>query len=130
MPDNDPPDPGADPPPEESVPDPPIPDLPDTEQPDPENPEAPTPSARRPRKPRKPRAPKVPLLDLSPEPPKSLDDIIREALASPKSATVDGQNVTAHDLRQLIDADRYLAAKKAAGKPAIRFTKLVPPGAE
>jgi len=51
-------------------------------------------------------------------------------MAGPKSVAVDGQNVTAHDLRQLLDADRYLAAKKAAGKPAIRFSKLVPPGAE
>jgi len=64
-----------------------------------------------------------------PPPPVSLEDIIREAIAGPKSVTVDGQNVTAHDLRQLIDLDRYLASKKAAGKSAIRFTKLVPPGA-
>jgi len=49
-------------------------------------------------------------------------------MAGPKAVTVDGQNVTAHDLRQLIDADRYLDAKKAAGKPLIRFAKLLPPG--
>jgi len=62
-----------------------------------------------------------------PPPPASLEDIIREAIAGPKSVTVDGQNVTAHDLRQLIDLDRYLASKKATG--GIRFTKMVPPGA-
>lgn len=54
-----------------------------------------------------------------------------EAATGPKSVTVDGQTVQAHDLdlRQLIEADRYLAGKKTRG-PGVRFTKLVPPGAD
>ena len=116
-------------PPEPAPSEPENPDLPhpetsDPEPPDPEEPPAPTP--RRLRKPRKPRAPKGPPTP-DPEPPKSLDDILREAISGPKTVTVDGQTVTSHDLKQLIDADRYLASKQA--RPTLRFTKMVPPGA-
>ena len=133
MPDDDPPESGTgvEPPPGET-------ESPAPESTDPPTPETPSPTCcptckcktTPPRKPRQPRKPRVPTITPTVPPlPASLEDIIREAIAGPKSATVDGQNVAAHDLRQLIDADRYLAAKKAAGKPAIRFTKLVSPGA-
>ena len=119
MPDDDAPDPGGTGPPGE------------TESPAPESTDPPatkTPSTSKPRKPRQPRKPRPPKLTFVPPlPPASLEDIIREAIAGPKSVTVDGQNVTAHDLRQLIDIDRYLASKKAT--TGIRFSKLVPPGA-
>lgn len=38
--------------------------------------------------------------------------------------------VTKHSLKELIEADRYLKARTAAGKKqfGLRFTKLVPPG--
>ena len=119
MPDDDAPDPGGtDPPGETESPDPPSITCCPTCKCKPSK-------SRKPRQPRKPRPPK--LTFVPPPPPASLDDIIREAIAGPKSVTVDGQNVTAHDLRQLIDLDRYLASKKAA--TGIRFTKMVPPGA-
>ncbi len=65
----------------------------------------------------------------SPDSSGDLDAAIVEAATGPKSVTVDGQTVQAHDLRQLIEADRYLAGKKTRG-PGVRFTKLVPPGAD
>jgi len=103
-------------------------DPPVIEPPDPPNTEPSTPRSRKPRQPRKPRVLKPAPIEPTPAP-QSLDEVIREALAGPKSVTVDGQNVTAHDLKQLLDADRYLEAKKAAGKPRIGFAKMVPPGA-
>lgn len=66
----------------------------------------------------------------SPDLPDNLDAAIVEAATGPKSVTVDGQTVQSHDLKQLIDADRYLASKKAARGPGFRITKLVPPGAD
>ena len=122
---------GHDPPPGEAIlndptnTEPSDPDPPSSEDPVPESSARPPGKTRTPRKPRQPRQPKTP-----PEPKKSLDDLILEAALGPKSVTVDGQNVTAHDLKQLIDADRHLAARKAARKPVVRFTKMVSPGAE
>jgi hypothetical protein len=84
---------------------------------------------RRPRKPRKPRKPRVPEIP-APSAPATLADAIAETAAAPKSVTVDGQTVQAQDLRQLIEADRYLASKKAARRPGLQFDKMVPPGAE
>ncbi len=51
---------------------------------------------------------------VTPDVPADLDAAIAEAALAPKSATVDGQTVQAHDLSDLIEADRYLASKKTA----------------
>ncbi len=49
-----------------------------------------------------------------------------------KSVKADGVEVTAHPLKDMIEADRYLSNKSSAAKPhrGLRFTKLVPPGAD
>jgi hypothetical protein len=61
----------------------------------------------------------------------TLDDAIRENAAGPKRAQGDAGSVEQHGLKDQIEADRYLASKRAAAKPAraIRLTRLVPPGA-
>ena len=83
--------------------------------------------ARRPRKTRKPRVPEIPA---SPAP-ASIADAIAETAKGPKSVTVDGQTVQAHDLKQMIDADRYLSEKKAARNPlaSLRLTSMSHSGA-
>lgn len=64
--------------------------------------------------------------------PVDLQTTIETAAQAPASATSDGQSVTQQDLDKLIEADRYLSQKAAAGKaknPAgIRITQLIPPG--
>lgn len=59
-----------------------------------------------------------------------LSDKIEEAANEPKSAASDGQSATNRDLRELIEADEYLAGKRAAKKRTlgIRFSKIIPPG--
>lgn len=59
-----------------------------------------------------------------------LSDKIEEAANEPKSAASDGQSATNRDLRELIEADEYLAGKQAAKKRklGIRFSKIIPPG--
>lgn len=60
----------------------------------------------------------------------TLEDAIAEAALGPKSVTVDGQTVEAHDPKQLIEADRYLASKKAAKTGGgLRVTTLAHSGA-
>ena len=61
----------------------------------------------------------------------SLDDAIRRAADGPKSAQVDGQRVEQHPLSDLVQADRYLAAKKAArGRyGGLRITRMSHSGA-
>ena len=46
------------------------------------------------------------------------------------SSTEGDQSVQYHSIKDLIEADRYLSAKTAAGKKhfGLRFTKLIPPG--
>ncbi len=59
-----------------------------------------------------------------------LEKTIRENAAGPASASGDAGSVTQHALRDQIEADKYLEAKKAA-KASCRgllFSKLVPPG--
>jgi len=53
------------------------------------------------------------------------------AAQEPKRVKGDMGEVEAHPLKDQIEADRYLASKRAASKPGggLRFTKLVPPGA-
>jgi hypothetical protein len=65
-----------------------------------------------------------------PNPNPSLEQAIRDNAAQPAKASVDGQSVEQHPLKDQIEADRYLASKEAARKPGlgIKFAKLVPPG--
>ncbi|MBX3751878.1 MAG: hypothetical protein KF897_17505 [Opitutaceae bacterium] len=67
-----------------------------------------------------------------PQPAPDLDQAIRDNAAQPAKASVDGQTVEQHPLKDQIEADRYLASKQAARTPrnALRLTRLVPPGAE
>ncbi len=64
-----------------------------------------------------------------------MSDAIQSAIESnatgPKSAEADGIKATQHDLRDQIEADRYLAAKTAAAqrRRGIGFMRIVPPGA-
>ena len=60
-----------------------------------------------------------------------LDQTIHDNAAGPAEASVDGQSVKQHPLKDQIDADRYLASKRATGGRGlgIKTTKLVPPGA-
>jgi hypothetical protein len=61
-----------------------------------------------------------------------LEQAIRDNAAQPAKASVDGQTVEQHSLKEQIEADRYLASKQAARTPrnALRLTRLIPPGAE
>jgi len=61
----------------------------------------------------------------------ALDDKIRDNASGPAKASNETGSVEQHSLRDQIEADRYLASKDAAANPrkALRFTKLVPPGA-
>ena len=60
-----------------------------------------------------------------------LDQAIAENAAGPAKAMVDGQSVEQHALKDQIEADRYLASKRASrGRGlGIRLVKLTPPGA-
>jgi hypothetical protein len=68
----------------------------------------------------------VPDAPPSPDP----DQALRDNASQPAKASVDGQSVEQHPLKDQIEADRYLASKDAAKKPGIgiKFAKLVPPG--
>lgn len=66
----------------------------------------------------------------NPLPADNLTDAIRENAAAPAEASVDGQAVRQHPLRDQIAADRYLASKQATKKGlGIKLTRIVPPGA-
>lgn len=57
------------------------------------------------------------------------DQILKNA-NSPKSAEVDGQKVEQHSLKDQIEADRYVAGKKALRKGlGIKITKMNSGGA-
>lgn len=59
-----------------------------------------------------------------------LTDAIKENAQGPAKATGDSGGVEQHDLKDQIEADRYLASKEATKKGlGIRMTKVVPPGA-
>ena len=60
-----------------------------------------------------------------------LDNVIKQIAEGPESAEVDGVRVKQQPLPDIIDADKYLAAKNARANPARAFTrvKIVPPGA-
>ena len=61
-----------------------------------------------------------------PEQPSNLEEAIRKNATGPKSAQVDGQRVEQHALTDIIQADKYLASKKAAKSRTggLKFTKL------
>ncbi len=60
-----------------------------------------------------------------------LDQAIEENAKGPAKASNDTGSVEQHPLSEQIEADRYLAAKKAAQdkKRGLKLNKLVPPGA-
>ena len=59
-----------------------------------------------------------------------LEQNIRENAQGPKRAQADSVSVEQHDLKDQIEADRYLSSKEAAKKGlGVRMTKVVPPGA-
>jgi hypothetical protein len=59
-----------------------------------------------------------------------LEQNIRENAQGPKRAQGDSGSVEQHDLKDQIEADRYLHSKEAAKKGlGVRMTKVVPPGA-
>lgn len=62
--------------------------------------------------------------------PDDLTDKIEEAAQKPLEVMTDGVRVQGRDLRELIEADRYLKNGAAASAPrrGLRFSKLVPPG--
>lgn len=61
----------------------------------------------------------------------SLADVIRDNASNPKSAKGDSASVEQHSLSDQIEADRYLASRKAAGGKGlgVKISKMVPPGA-
>lgn len=70
--------------------------------------------------------------DLSmPPSPTDLEQRLRDAAAGPARASNETGSVDQQPLGELIEADRYLASKDAAASPrkALRFAKIVPPGA-
>ena len=67
-----------------------------------------------------------------PTDPDELEDQILENALAPAKASGDQGSVEQHPLSDLIEADRYLASKRAARATGlgIRFAKIVPPGAD
>lgn len=61
-----------------------------------------------------------------------LEETIRKNAKAPAKASGDSGSVEQHPLKDQIEADRYLASKQAAKakRLGIRFSKLVPPGAD
>ncbi len=59
-----------------------------------------------------------------------LDDTIRQNAQGPAKAASDAGSVEQHPLPDQIEADRYLASKKAAQdkKRGLKLNKIVPPG--
>jgi hypothetical protein len=59
-----------------------------------------------------------------------LTDAIKENAQGPKRAQGDAGSVEQHDLKDQIEADKYLASKEAAKNPAkaLARVKIVPPG--
>ncbi len=62
--------------------------------------------------------------------PEDLTDKITEGAQEPKSASTDAGSATGRDLRELIEADRYLASKAAASSASrgLRMIKFSHPG--
>jgi len=62
---------------------------------------------------------------------KSIEESIRKNASGPKSAEIDGQRVEQHSLKDQIEADRYLASKKAvkSRNSGLKITKMSHSGA-
>jgi hypothetical protein len=63
----------------------------------------------------------------------SSDDVsnkLAEAAVGPKRVRTDAGEVEAHDLVDIIEADKHLAAKAAASSKSrgLRFNRIIPPG--
>jgi len=59
-----------------------------------------------------------------------IKDAILDNATGPKSAQGDSGSVEMHDLKDQIEADRYLSSKEAAGVGiGVRRTRVSPPGA-
>jgi len=59
-----------------------------------------------------------------------LDETIRENAQGPSQAEGDSVSVRQHDLKDQVEADRYLASKEAVRQGrGFRVRKVVPPGA-
>lgn len=63
-----------------------------------------------------------------PDEPDSMDELIDEAAAEPKSASGDSGSMQQRDLRELIEADRYRKSKSVSTGVPVRYFKFVPPG--
>ena len=63
--------------------------------------------------------------------PVDLSDTIEDLAGAPLKVEADGHKIEEQRLSDVLDADRYLAQKSAAGKKTsgLRFVKLSPPGA-
>ena len=60
----------------------------------------------------------------------TLDDTIRDSANSPRRVRGDSGEVEQHNLKDQIEADRYLNSKQAVKNGlGVRKSKLVPPGA-
>jgi hypothetical protein len=55
---------------------------------------------------------------------------IEETASGPKRVRTDAGEVEAQDVTSMIEADKYLSAKRAAASKSrgLRFNKLLPPG--
>jgi len=62
--------------------------------------------------------------------PEDLEDTIRENAQGPAEARDEAGAMKQHNLRDQLEADRYLASKNAARRKGlgVRISKLVPPG--
>jgi hypothetical protein len=63
--------------------------------------------------------------------PDDLEQQIRENASGPKAAKGDSGSMEQHSLPDQIEADRYLASKKAAGGKGlgVKVSRMIPPGA-
>ena len=62
--------------------------------------------------------------------PDDLEEVIQENAEGPESAESDGVRMKQHNLKDQIEADKYLASKRAGRNPAAALTrvKLIQPG--
>lgn len=61
----------------------------------------------------------------------NIDKIIEENLSNPVSVSIDGQSVTQQNLKDLIEADKYLESKKVSrsNRLGVKIFKCVLGGA-
>lgn len=60
----------------------------------------------------------------------TIEDKIEEVALGPKQVSVDGTTVASQDVSAIIEADKYLTAKRASARNhfGLRFVQLEPPG--